>query len=156
MTVEVECCANGHPWNSVNTRWESSGAGGRMRKRCRQCRRDKKAAQKAGSVEGSLPRLAAENSRRVQPEPPTALELANVTDFNTARKFVDPLCNNKPGMFSDYDEDVIPSPRNAMKMCAPCPLLALCRDYARTTKPDWGVWGGQVWVFGEVFNGGKA
>lgn len=47
----------------------------------------------------------------------------------------------------DY-EGLPPDEETAAAMCAPCPLLQLCFDNARRTKPGTGVWGGVAWDLG--------
>lgn len=47
------------------------------------------------------------------------------------------------GAWIDYTTP--PSDEVAAWMCKGCPLLQLCSDYARATKPGWGVWGGTTW-----------
>ena len=60
-----------------------------------------------------------------------------------------PACNNDP-TFTLYE--TAPSVDEAREMCAPCPLLDLCRASALETKPAWGVWGGIVWVMGRQYH----
>ena len=40
----------------------------------------------------------------------------------------------------------------AKEMCATCPQMERCRDYARTNRETFGVWGGETEV--ERWNGG--
>lgn len=40
-------------------------------------------------------------------------------------------------------------------MCAPCALRPLCDLRAKAAPPAWGVWGGNVWVDGEVYTEGE-
>ena len=154
--VVVDKCSNGHDWNAENTRWESSGSGGRLRRRCRQCRRDKKAQARDDAVEGQLPRLGAERSRRVIPEPRTKTDEQAVADFEKALDNYSPQCVDRPQDFSDWEEDAIPSPRTAFNLCNGCPLLLLCREAAHVSKPGWSVWGGETWVYEKIYRGGTA
>lgn len=50
-------------------------------------------------------------------------------------------CFNNPEDYSDYDEERPPTVVEAAMLCAGCPVLDLCRDYAVASK-DRGVWGG--------------
>lgn len=51
--------------------------------------------------------------------------------------------------FVAYPEENLPTPERAAAMCAPCPILQLCREYGFATKPGSGIWGGIVWVDGK-------
>ena len=44
-----------------------------------------------------------------------------------------------------WTSDELPTDREAALACASCPLLDLCREYAETAHPAWGVWGGKVY-----------
>jgi len=67
-----------------------------------------------------------------------ALAAASETGVNK------PNCEGKPGLYSDYDEDSIPTEEQAYALCFGCPLLALCASYAEQEQPKWGVWAGTV------------
>jgi len=66
-----------------------------------------------------------------------------------------PNCQDKPGLFIDYDEDDEPTADNAYKMCRGCPMLVECARFANTYRPPVGVWGGQVWKEGKVVQDGR-
>jgi len=68
-----------------------------------------------------------------------ALALASETGVNK------PNCAGKPGLYSDYDDDSLPTAEQAYELCFGCPLLALCASYAEQEQPKWGVWAGEVW-----------
>lgn len=61
-----------------------------------------------------------------------------------------PNCQDKPGLFVDYEEDDEPTPKNAYNLCWGCPMLVECARFANTYRPPVGVWGGQVWRDGKV------
>jgi len=60
-----------------------------------------------------------------------------------------PNCHGKPELYSDYDDDSIPTPEEAYELCADCPLLSLCASFAEEERPAWGVWSSEVWIDGE-------
>ena len=57
-----------------------------------------------------------------------------------------PLCEGKWAEFSDYVTP--PDEQTCIDMCAPCPLLDICRENARATRPSWGIQGGIAWKQG--------
>ena len=59
-----------------------------------------------------------------------------------------PLCHGKPEL---YTADIPPSEKRAKELCAPCPLLAICKEAARG-RAEWGVRGGIVWLDGKQFH----
>lgn len=44
-----------------------------------------------------------------------------------------------------WTSDELPTDREAQIMCAGCPLMDICREYAETAHPAWGTWGGKVY-----------
>ena len=72
-----------------------------------------------------------------------ALEEARNTGKNL------PNCEDNPGPYMDYDDDNPPTPEEAYELCYGCPLLELCSVYAELDRPAHGIWGGDVWEFGE-------
>lgn len=51
-----------------------------------------------------------------------------------------------------YEEGIFDlTAEQVLALCTPCPLLALCGEYARVTKADGVIRGGQVWVDGKPF-----
>lgn len=52
---------------------------------------------------------------------------------------------NCVGAPEKWTSDELPTDREAALACASCPLLDLCREYAETAHPAWGVWGGKVY-----------
>lgn len=152
----VDCCSKGHPWTDESTRWESSGANGRLRKRCRICRREKKESQ-TGAEKGTLNGLGAKNNpSRRQPGELTYAERMAIREFDEALGEINPPCTDKPDEWCDYEEDAIPSVKTAEELCADCPVRALCRDAAIARGEGWGVWGGKVFLYGRMYNGGTA
>lgn len=150
------CRKGGHPWTPENTLWESSGRqDGRKRRRCRQCRKDKRrqAAKVAIRVQlGGVPGQA----RGYRREPDEAYIAARFDNFDEARKQILPHCAGRSNEFSDYELEDTPSPEKAKRMCAPCVLRPLCDAKARQEHPEWGVWGGNAWVEGEIYTEGEA
>ena len=63
-----------------------------------------------------------------------------------------PACRWRPEEFVDYADDAIPSEVEAAGLCGGCPLLELCLENARRTKPGWGVLGGIAWVYGRQWH----
>lgn len=78
-------------------------------------------------------------------------ELRATQNFNAALNMIDANCKNKPELWSDYDEEHIPSPEYATALCAFCPLAALCMKDAEVMKPGWTVRAGEVYVFGHRY-----
>lgn len=58
-----------------------------------------------------------------------------------------PLCLDNPGPWTDYGYP-LPTARQAEALCAPCPLLEMCRSTAKHRQPHWGVQGGITWIQG--------
>jgi len=65
----------------------------------------------------------------------------------------DPKCLNREDIYIDYDEEDMPTPEQAYKMCEGCPVLVECARMANAYKPPVGVWGGNVWKDGEIIGG---
>jgi hypothetical protein len=82
--------------------------------------------------------------RRRTPEFNAALSLANRDP-----RAPQPHCVNR---WQDFDADDMPSEEAAAALCAPCPLLAICRDSARLERPEGGVMGGILWRDGKQFH----
>lgn len=61
-----------------------------------------------------------------------------------------PACIGRPAQFVDYVNP--PSEEEARQMCAPCPLLMLCRKAASKSNTQWGVQGGIVWANGRQYH----
>lgn len=141
-----DICAQGHRWTPGNTRWESNQKGGK-RRRCRQCIEEK-----------------AERKRNEDPvvEPPQPVRLADPV-MRDAHAVMDKTsnhltakCKGNPKAYTDYTAQSIPSDVEAAKLCAGCPMLELCANNAVATRPGWGIWGGQVWVYGEPYTGDRS
>lgn len=58
-----------------------------------------------------------------------------------------PKCKGNPGPYMDYGEP--PTFDEAEELCAGCPLLSMCFEYALATKQPIGVWGGFVFEDGK-------
>lgn len=57
-------------------------------------------------------------------------------------------CDGRPEEFCDYEGER-PTARRAQELCAGCPLINLCLEFATVTKIAWGVYGGVVWEHGK-------
>lgn len=127
-------CNKGHPLAGDNLRWESSGRGGKRRRRCRQCLRDKAKRQARSHItEVEIPR----------PYRPQDLTLTQaIADFDKAQNAVDAKCRGNPGPYVDWDEP--PTAEEAAKLCGGCPLIKACANYALAARETHGVWGGNV------------
>lgn len=150
--VIYDLCAQGHRWIPENTHWESDSKGGK-RRRCKQCLRDKAARKR--DEEPVV--MAPEPVRLENPVYAGAFD-----NFQKAQNHVDALCRDKNEKWMDYDAAHIPTPIEAALMCNNCPMLALCANSAVAQNkddemaPGWGVWGGEVWVYGKRYDeGGK-
>lgn len=137
-----DLCSKGHRWTEENTHWESNSKGGK-RRRCRQC-----LALKAARKAEEPPVVMAPNPIRLKDERMTAA----LDQFDKAQVVIRSLCHNNYEKWTDYDERSIPTEEEARAMCAGCPLFAACGNTAEATKPGWGVWAGEVWVYGQRFN----
>ena len=149
MTEEVTTptCSKGHEWSEENTLWESAGRkDGRKRRRCRQCRRDKRMEAARNAAKG-IPSSGSSQARRGrgEPERPYNVQRAMV-DFDYALKHITTPCMGNPEEFADYELDDAPSPQTAANLCEPCVLRDLCLARAKAEPPAWCVWGGKVWV----------
>lgn len=83
---------------------------------------------------GSTPQRLADEFNQV-------LEDARADDWDDQRN-----CYENPDDYVMFDR--APTKERAAWLCEGCPIRTLCRDYARATKPGWGVWGGEVWKNG--------
>jgi len=80
-------------------------------------------------------------SKQDLPAYTTAMEKAHIGEGPQ------PLCHGKPEEFVDYGYP-LPSIEDAELLCGPCPLLEACRANAKHRRPQWGILGGIVWVYG--------
>jgi hypothetical protein len=71
-------------------------------------------------------------------------------------------CFERPEDFIDYDDPrypeeatgrPLPSAFEARLLCAGCPLLEMCDEFAARNREDFGIWGGKRYVGGKVYNG---
>jgi hypothetical protein len=65
----------------------------------------------------------------------------------------DPKCLNREDLYIDYEEENTPTAEQAYLMCEGCPVLVECARMANAYKPPLGVWGGSVWINGEIQGG---
>lgn len=148
----IDTCRNGHPWVPENTVWESAGEGKPRRRRCRACLREKDRRRRRGRELDELAGLGRVGRalRRLPPEedPPHVLESRQSFD-QAMEEIPERNCFNRWDEWANYDDDAVPDAKRAREMCAGCPLLAACAQYAEDTEQGWGVWGGEVWVYGK-------
>ena len=52
---------------------------------------------------------------------------------------------NCVGREDEFSGDDLPTDREAQLLCSGCPLLSLCREYAESAHPAWGLFGGRVY-----------
>lgn len=139
-------CAKGHAFTEANTRWEVSGTNGRSRRRCRACGRDKAARQ--AKLKADMP---PETPKAYRPEDVTLTQA--ILDFDRARALVKGNCLGREAEFIDWAfENDLPTPtaEEAAELCAGCPLIKACANYRIAAKEQWGIWGGQVLIDGQV------
>lgn len=152
MTPEEQygVCRNNHPWSPENTLYESSGKAGARRRRCRECRRQKRQLAQAEAKRSTLD-APGQSVRRTRGgiTQLSSLGRANA-DFAKALENVTAHCKGRSPEFTDWDTDTPPSAAKARELCAPCPLLELCRDAALEREESWFVWGGLVFIDGKV------
>ncbi len=86
---------------------------------------------------------------KVNREKTPAFEAA-LEEARKDRKAPQPLCVGNPGPFMDY-EGAPPSEEECRALCAPCPLLAICKKSASYQRPEHGVQGGIAWLGGKQF-----
>ena len=154
---DIPTCSKGHEWTEANTLYESSGRpDGRKRRRCRQCRRDKRAeaALVALRSKASNDQNQARRGRGVPERQPSVERI--VSDFDTALEYISPNCDGNTVDFTDWEIENAPSPKTASRLCDTCLVFDLCRDRAVAEPPEWGVWGGEVWVEGQLYTEGTA
>lgn len=76
-------------------------------------------------------------------------DLKNAVDEDNAKDEPTRNCYNKTDQFTNYDDPKslyeVPTNSQAVRMCSGCPLFDLCKEYADTAKPVWGVWAGKVY-----------
>lgn len=75
-------------------------------------------------------------------------DAANAATPEERRKHPLPNCHGKPELYSDYDDDSIPTEEEAYALCFGCPLIELCAAFAEEEQPAWGVWAGEVFGSG--------
>lgn len=51
-------------------------------------------------------------------------------------------CQSAPDLFFEFEDGGQNSYMYARRLCADCPVRALCLDYALTSEQGFGVWGG--------------
>lgn len=138
-----DTCSKGHRWTRENTHMESNSKGGR-RRRCRKCLAAKaqRKRDEPSPVEAPAP-LRAET-----PKGATA-----VASFDSAQSTTKTKCADNYEQWTDYTAANMPTPEKAADMCAGCPFFKACANTAAATRPAWGVWAGEVWVYEKKYNG---
>jgi len=136
--ILADHCLKDHALIGDNVRWESSGKKGKRRRRCRECLREKaqRQARNALTVVEIPP-----------PYRPNDLTLTQaIRDFEEAQESVNvrAKCRDNPGPWTDWDENNVPTAAEAKSLCAGCPFLRACGNYAIAAQEYHGVWGGFV------------
>lgn len=131
-------CAKGHEFTEENT-FIRAYDGARV---CRECRKQyarekyqrnkKKVVSKNRKVKNAI----------IEYEDNLSSEAKYV--WHILQKELDenkPKCYDKPGEYVDNTDHI--DELKATIMCAGCPVLDLCHDYAKLAKVNQGVWGGK-------------
>lgn len=174
-TQVKQCRQCERPITGANVYWHNPGQGRPRRPACRACKykrttKYKKLAQfRSGEsavfytpIGGEIMATTSANAKnapwnlyKVKPDAQdvwqqfqVALDSVRTPCFNDSAwtEYADPR-------YADEDQaELPPTPTGiqATEMCRACPLLAMCRDFARRERPDWGVYGGEVWMGGKV------
>lgn len=137
-----DTCAQGHRWTEANTHYESNSKGGK-RRRCRKCLAAK-AQRKKDEPQVVLPPLP------VQPENDRMRQA--MESFDKAQVEETTPCRDNYEEWADYTAATMPSRNQAARKCDGCWFLEACANNARALKPGWGIWGGERWVYGKVYN----
>lgn len=132
--ILVDHCIKHHELTGDNVRWESSGKKGKKRRRCRECLREKAQRQARNALPVWEPPLP------YRPSDETLTQA--IRDFEEAQENVDAKCKDKPEQWTDWEEP--PTREQAVTLCAGCPLLRACGNYAISAQEQHGVWGGFV------------
>lgn len=144
--VIYDTCSKGHRWTPANTHWEASSKGG-TRRRCKKC-----LALRAAKRREEDPVVEAPTSVSL----PTPVHRRAHAVADGAMAGLAAKCKGKPGPYTDYTGNTMPTDAEAAKLCSGCPLIEPCGLKAATERPDWGIWGGQVWLYGEPYNGDRS
>lgn len=140
-----DTCSKGHRWTSSNTHWESNSKGGK-RRRCRLC-----LALKAQRKREEDPVVHAPSPVR----PKNLAMTRAIAAFDAAQSREKTKCAGKYEQWTDYTAANMPTPMEAKRMCAGCPFFEACGNNAAAIEPGWGVWAGEVWVYGQRFTENK-
>ena len=63
----------------------------------------------------------------------------------------DAACRNLGGEFTSlFFADELHDIARAKRICATCPVMAMCLETALENREPWGVWGGQLFLNGRV------
>lgn len=148
---EIEFCRNHHLRTPESTIYEKA-RNGTVRRRCRECRRESRASRIGRPV--GMGNLVTHRMVAVDDLPEEGQEI--VARFNRALRMVRTSCYGNPAPYMDYDDEHIPSPETAAKLCEGCPVLKLCGAYAQLVHEPTGVWGGDVFIQGSIYREGTA
>ena len=150
ITKQVwDTCNRGHRWTEANTQWERISGKAAMRRRCKKCLAIKvshRRRNKDGSVRPPVP---------VRPENIGMAHAIDALDRATGSGTAPAKCKDKPEVYTDYTAATMPTPEEARVACAGCPFYEACGNGAYAQRPGWGIWAGEVWVYGEIYNKGK-
>lgn len=142
-----DTCIRGHRWTEANIHWERIPGKTNYRRRCRKC-----LALKA------VHRRRYKNGATRPPSPvwPENISMAHAIDsLDKALSVGDAKCKGKLDHYTDYTAANIPGPEEAKALCHGCPFYDACGNGAYAQRPGWGVWAGEVWVYGELFDESK-
>lgn len=137
-----DTCSKGHRWTIHNTHWESNSKGGR-RRRCKICL-GLKALKKS---------LEPEVGKAPEPVRPKDVALTQaMVSFDKSQARTKTPCAGKQAQWTDYSAATMPDAQTAQKWCEGCPFFQACANNAEAVKPGWGVWAGEVWVYGKRYD----
>ena len=142
-----DTCSRGHRWTGSNIHWERIPGKATSRRRCRKCLAIKAMHRRRGKTGAVTPPA---------PVRPENIGMAHAIDsLDKALSVGDAKCKGKAAKYTDYTADSIPTPEEAKAACAGCPFYEACGNGAYAQRPGWGIWAGEVWVYGEVFDESK-
>ena len=142
-----DVCSKGHRWTEANIHWEGIPGKPSLRRRCRKCLALKSAKRRKNADGTTRPPL---------PYRPENIEMAQAIDsFDEMLTVVTAKCKGEPGPWTEYTSTSIPTAEEASLLCKGCPLFQGCANAAYVQTPGWGVWAGEVWLYGSLFTESK-
>jgi hypothetical protein len=138
-----DTCSKGHRWTTATTHWESNSKGGK-RRRCRLCLA-LKAERKREEPQVVLPPQPVRHKDKALTEA--------MASFDKAQAEERTKCFGRHREYTDWTAANVPTPEEAQALCAGCPFFAACANNAEAITPSWGVFAGEVWVYGARYDG---